>query len=310
MKISNNFGFPTSIVRAVEKEYTYQDKRYSVTTLLQTDREMILKRRYNDIIEQDVSNMIWLLFGSSVHYILENIELEPYEKVEYKMEHTFDNGFTLSGVLDYISDKDELILDYKVVKTYSYIFDKYNEKYRKQLQMCAWLYYKETGKWYSKGQIIMIFKDWNKTETLKNKDYPLYPVGTVDFDLGSPSEIEDWIIKRFERVAELEKMSDFELPLCTEEERFNKGTTYAIKKKGNIKALKVHKSQEEAREHLINLERKYPNEYMVEERKVTDIKCESYCSVNKQCPYYLMNYDQDIKDIHIELAKENEYGSN
>lgn len=309
MKISNNFGFPSSIVRAVEKEYTYQDKRYSVTTLLQTDREMILKRRYNDIIEQDVSNMIWLLFGTSVHYILENIELEPHEKVEYKMEYTLDSGYTLSGVLDYISDKDELILDYKVVKTYSYIFDKYNEKYRKQLQMCAWLYYKETGKWYNKGQIIMIFKDWNKNETLKNKDYPLYPVGTVDFDLGTPEEIESWIIKRFERVAELEKMSDFELPLCTEEERFNKGDTYAVKKKANKTATKVHKTLEEAREHLINLEMKYPNVYEIEERKGEDSKCLNYCSCNKQCPYYLMNYDKDIRDIHFELAGENVNGN-
>ena len=86
----------------------------------------MLKRRYNDEIEQDVSEMIWLLFGTSVHYILENIELEDYEKVEYKMEHTLDNGYTLSGILDYLSDKDKLILDYKVVKTYSYIFDKPN----------------------------------------------------------------------------------------------------------------------------------------------------------------------------------------
>ena len=100
MKISNKFGFPSSIVRAVEKEYEYKPKRYSVTSLLQADRELMLKRRYNDEIEQDVSEMIWLLFGTSVHYILENIELEDYEKVEYKMEHTLDNGYTLSGILN------------------------------------------------------------------------------------------------------------------------------------------------------------------------------------------------------------------
>lgn len=297
MKVTNLFNFPTSIVRAVSKEYEYKEKRYSVTTLLQTDREMILKRRYNNLIEQDVSNMIWLLFGTSVHYILENIELEPCEKVEYKMEYTFENGYTLSGILDYINDKTKIILDYKVVKTYSYIFDKYNEKYRKQLQMCSWLYYKETGKWYNKGQIIMIFKDWNKREAETKFDYPDYPVGTVDFDLGTPEEIEEWILKRFDRIQKLEQMKDSELPLCSLEERFNKGNTYAVKKKTNKKALKVHKTLEEAREHLINLEKKYPGIYEIEERKGEDTKCLSYCSCCRFCNHYLENYDEEVKEM-------------
>lgn len=295
MKISNKFGFPSSIVRAVEKEYEYKPKRYSVTSLLQTDRELMLKRRYNNEIEQDVSEMIWLLFGTSVHYILENIELEDYEKVEYKMEQTLDNGYTLSGILDYLSDKDKLILDYKVVKTYSYIFDRNNEKYRKQLQMCAWLYYKETGKWYSKGQIIMIFKDWNKINLLTNKDYPKFPVATVDFDLGTPEEIEQWIIDRFNHIAKLEKMYDEELPLCSDEERFNKGTKWAVKKKKNKMATKVHDTLDGAREHLINLEQNYPGVYEIEERPGEDTKCLNYCSCCKFCPYYKEHYGTNIE---------------
>lgn len=296
MKITNLFNFPTSIVRAVSKEYKYQEKRYSVTSLLQADREMMLKRRYNDKIEQDVSNMIWLLFGTSTHYILENIELEPYEKVEYKMEHTFEDGYTLSGILDYISDKDKIILDYKVVKTYSYIFDKRNEKYRKQLQMCSWLYYKETGKWYSKGQIIMIFKDWNKKDAEIKVDYPNYPVGTVEFDLGTPEEIEKWILERFEKIKQLEEMKDSDLPMCTLDERFNKGNTYAVKKRTNKRAYKVHETLDEARNHLVNLEQKYPGVYEIEERKGEDTKCLSYCSCCKFCDYYLKNYeDGEVK---------------
>ena len=43
-----------------------------------------------------------------------------------------------------------------------------------------------------------------------------------------------------------------------------------------------------------------------EERKGEDTKCLSYCSCNKQCPYYLMNYDEDVKEIHEELSKLNE----
>lgn len=170
--------------------------------------------------------------------------------------------------------------------------------------MGAYLHYKKHGKWIGQGRIIAILKDWNRKDAKLKSDYPQLPVAVINFDLGSPTEIEDWILKRFERIIELEKMSDFELPMCTEEERFNKGTKYAIKKKTNKTAIKVHSSLESAREHLINLEMKYPNTYMIEERKAEDTKCLSYCSVCKQCPYYLMNYDEDIKEIHEEFANE------
>ena len=42
-----------------------------------------------------------------------------------------------------------------------------------------------------------------------------------------------------------------------------------------------------------------PGVYEIEVRKGEDSKCLNYCSCNKQCPYYLMNYDKDIKDISM-----------
>ena len=167
--------------------------------------------------------------------------------------------------------------------------------------MCAWLYYKETGKWYSKGQIIMIFKDWNKTNLLTKKDYPKFPVATVDFDLGTPEEVEEWIVKRFKRIEYLEKLSDLDLPLCNMEERFNTGNKYAVKKKVWKKAFRVFDSLDEARELLIELEQKYPGEYEIEERIGEDKKCKDYCSCCQFCPYYLEHYDLEHKEIMEEL---------
>ena len=167
--------------------------------------------------------------------------------------------------------------------------------------MCAWLYYKETGKWYSKGQIIMIFKDWNKTNLLTKKDYPKFPVATVDFDLGTPEEVEEWIVKRFKRIEYLEKLSDLDLPLCNMEERFNTGDKYAVKKKVWKKAFRVFDSLDEARELLIELEQKYPGEYEIEERIGEDKKCKDYCSCCQFCPYYLEHYDLEHKEIMEEL---------
>lgn len=301
MKITNNLNLPDMLVRAVQKEYTYKDKRYSITSLLDPDRVLMLKRRYNDQIEQDVSECIWMLFGTVTHYALETgIELKENEYVEEHLEYTFDNGYTLSGIVDHIYD---YIDDYKTTSVWTIIYGSNNDHWKKQLQMGAYLFYKKTGKWMNKGRIIAILKDWNKKDVIK-ENYPKLPVEVIEFDLGTPEEIEKWILDRFETIRIIEKLSDMNLPMCSEEERFNKGDTYAIKKIGNKTALKVHKTREEAVEHLMNLNEKYPGMYILEERPGEDVKCLNYCSCNKQCPYYLMKYDKDIKEIHEELAKE------
>lgn len=302
MKITNKLGLPDMLQRAVEKEYTYRDKRYSITSLLDPDRVLMLKRRYNDVIEQDVSECIWMLFGSVTHYALETgIELKENEYVEYHLEHTFDNGYTLSGIIDHVYD---YIDDYKTTSVWSAIYKSDYEKWRKQLQMGAYLFYKETGVWKDKGRIIAILKDWNKNEAKLKDNYPKLPVEVVEFELGTVEEIEHWILNRFDRIIELEKMSDNKLPLCTMEERFNKGDRYAVKKKANKTATKIHDTLESAKDHLNNLENKYPGIYEIEIRKGEDTKCLNYCSCCKQCAYYLMNHDEDVKKIHIELAEE------
>lgn len=292
MKITNKLGLPDMLQRTVEKEYVYRDKRYSITSLLDPDRVVMLKRRHNEEIEQDVSECIWMLFGTVTHYALETgIELKENEYVEEHLEHTFENGYTLSGIIDHVYD---YIDDYKTTSVWSVIYGSNNEHWKLQLQMGAYLHYKKHGNWINKGRIIAILKDWNKNDAKFKADYPELPVEVIDFDLGTPEEVEKWILKRFYQIEQLEKMADDELPLCTEEERFNRGTKYAVKKKTNKMATKVHDTLEEAREHLINLEQKYPGIYEIEERPGEDTKCLNYCSCCKFCKYYKDKYETKV----------------
>lgn len=78
MKITNVNNLPAPFVSAVEHEYQYKDKQYSVTQLLKGSCEAVLERRYHNEIERDVSDMIWLIFGTAVHSILENADEEVY----------------------------------------------------------------------------------------------------------------------------------------------------------------------------------------------------------------------------------------
>lgn len=299
MKITNKLNLPDMLQRAAEKEYTYRDKRYSITSLLDPDRVLMLKRRHNDEIEQDVSECIWMLWGSVVHYALETgIECREGEYVEEHLEYTFPSGYTLSGIIDHVED---YIDDYKTTSVWTVIYGSNNEHWKKQLQMGAYLHYKEHGKWINKGRIIAILKDFNKRDSLTKDNYPKLPVQVINFDLGTPEEVEEWIVKRFKRIEYLEKLSDLDLPLCSMEERFNTGDKYAVKKKVWKKAFRVFDSLDEARELLIELEQKYPGEYEIEERIGEDKKCKDYCSCCQFCPYYLEHYDLEHKEIMEEL---------
>lgn len=288
MKITNLHDMPDMLVRAVEKEYIYRDKRYSITSLLEPQRIIALKRRYNDQIEQDITDCIFMLLGTKTHFELENIELKENEFVEDHLEYTFENGYTLSGIIDHYDD--EYLDDYKTCKAFSLIFKSDYDKWKKQLQMGSYLAYKKDGKWRKKGRIIALIKDWNRLESQTKSDYPKYPCQVIKFDLGTPEQAEKIILEKFDIVIKLEQMSDEELPLCTSEERFNKGTTWAVKKKKNKKASKIHNSEEEAKKHLENLEKEYPNEYEIEKREGQNLRCECYCSVNIFCPYYKEKY--------------------
>lgn len=299
MKITNKLNLPDMLQRAVEREYTYRDKRYSITSLLDPDRVLMLKRRHNDEIEQDVSECIWMLFGTVTHYALETgIECRENEYVEEHLEYTFPSGYTLSGIIDHVED---YIDDYKTTSVWTVIYGSNNEHWKKQLQMGAYLHYKEHGNWINKGRIIAILKDFNKKDSLLKDNYPKLPVQVINFDLGTPEEVEEWIVKRFKRIEYLEKLSDLDLPLCSMEERFNTGDKYAVKKKVWKKAFRVFDSLDEARELLIELEQKYPGEYEIEERIGEDKKCKDYCSCCQFCPYYLEHFDLEHKKIMEEL---------
>ena len=82
MKITNEHNLPEAFVEMAKQDYEYKEGQYSVTSLLRGLRETILLRRYHDDIEQDVSDMIWLLFGTAIHTILENQETGEHEKKE------------------------------------------------------------------------------------------------------------------------------------------------------------------------------------------------------------------------------------
>lgn len=284
MKITNINNLPTPFVSAVEREYQYTDKQYSVTQLLKGSCEAVLERRHHNEIESDVSDMIWLIFGTAVHSILENAEEESEQLKENKIIIDVDGGYKLSGIFDLYDAVKKKVIDYKTASVWKVIFNDW-EDYRKQLLIYAYML-KKIGFECDNGEIIATLKDHSKTKAKVDKSYPKFPVHKVTFNFldNDFEEIEQFIKKRFNEIRLQEALEDNKLIPCTPDERWHKDDKYAVMKEGRKSALKVCSSQAEANEYIAN--KNLDNKHYIEFREGQDTKCDDYCNVKQWCPLY------------------------
>jgi hypothetical protein len=73
-----------------------------------------------------------------------------------------------------------------------------------------------------------------------------------------------------------------ELPPCTPDEMWEKPTSYAVKKTGNVKARNVCVTEEEALAKVAE----YGKGYDIEVRPGERTRCANFCSVNAYCSQY------------------------
>ena len=301
MKITNKLGLPKQLVELVSNDYKPTEHQYSCTTILKPTRQVILERRYNDQIESDVSDMCWLIFGIAVHSIIENSKEDSGQFKEEKLKVDLGkyfkdlDGYYLSGRSDMIDLINKSITDWKTCSAWKIIYKDF-EDWRKEMLIYAWAV-KDMGFDMDKAEAIAFIKDHNKTKSKTDANYPKLPIWVEKFAFTEHdfSEIEEYIHNKFISLKSNENVPDEALPMCSEEERWREPTVYAIKKKANKTASKLHNTKEEAEEHLKNLEEKYPDVYEMEVREGTDKRCLEYCSCNQFCPYYKEMYMKEGK---------------
>lgn len=281
MKLTNKLNLPTPFVDAVNQEYRYKDKQYSVTSLLKGTCQTILERRHQDNIEQDVADMVWMIFGSAVHSLLEHSREEQHQLKENHLTVPVGD-YILSGIFDLYDEKEKKVTDYKTGTVWKVIYDEFDD-YRKQLLMYAWMLQK-IGFECDNGEIVMFLKDHSKTKAVTDPDYPEYPVYTKSYHFAEKdfADIEAYIKGKFAEISRAEILPDDQLPTCSEEERWHKDDKFAVMKQGRKTAVKLFTDQDEAQERANELGKGY----FVEFRPGEDGKCEKYCPVNKYCPFY------------------------
>ena len=303
MKITNKLNLPQPFVDAVQNDYKPKPHQYSVTTILNPIRQVILSRRYSDKITQDVSDMIWSLFGTALHSVLENSKetntqfKEEYLKQELDIIDESLKGYFLSGRADLLDAALKKMVDYKSTSVYKVKSKEYDDWY-KQLLIYAWLFVK-IGFEVDNAEIIALLKDWSETKAKFDSSYPQFPVQVIPFKFTDKDFkfIENYIKERFTLLKKYENVPDEELPMCTEEERWNKGKKYAIKKNKNKTAVRVIDSKEEAEKYMENLQKNNnKDKFWIEEREGEDTRCLNYCSVCNFCPYFKEKYGKVQSD--------------
>lgn len=283
MKITNRHGLPSTIINVLKRpQYSKGAAHVSVTELISSPRIVQLRHRHWDDIEEDASEMVWSLFGSALHNVLEHGK-DEHHVVEERLFKEFD-GWTISGAIDLqeVESDGIVISDYKCTSVWSVMNDKMD--WQRQLNIYAWLVEAVKQKPVKGLQIVAVLRDWSRRESETRDDYPRAPIAVVSIPLWPMDVREEYIRRRINAHNEalFAAASDSDLPHCTPEDCWEKPTTFAIKKKGNKRATLVVKSEEEALHQVSQL----GEAYVIERRPGERTRCEKFCSVAPWCEQY------------------------
>jgi hypothetical protein len=283
MKITNQFNLPKPFENiAKNPSYSKGKAHISATSLLNSPKIVALLKKHDDDLTQDVSDMIWSIFGSAVHNVLEK-GADEHNIVEQRLSTEVD-GWVLSGAIDLQHiEKDGInIKDYKTTSVWAVMNDK--PEWEQQLNIYGYLISKNKKQPVKSLQIVAILKDWSKREAERKPDYPQRNVTLVDIPLWSFEEQEAFIKGRIAKhsAAEFAMETEAELPACTPAEMWEKPPVWAVIKQGNVRAKSLHDSPDLAEA----AKKELGSGYEIQIRQGERTRCKDYCLVSKWCKQY------------------------
>lgn len=288
MKISNTYNLPQPFVDLVSGD-TYSKGESDITTtgLAQPPKIAELTRRHSNEITMDASEKVWTMLGTANHYVLEQIALRNPERYVTEQRFYLDvDGVKLGGQIDLFDRETETLWDYKVSSVYKAMSDDKLE-WIKQANVNK-LLCEQNGIHPKKLAVLLVCKDWKRKEAEFKADYPKCPVVEIPLTVWKEEETLAYIKSRINlhNAAKLIEEDDA-IPVCTEEERWSKPTTWAVlKEQGAKRAVNggLYESESEALAHAKRISG------AVEKRDGSNPRCENYCQVRQWC-----NFGRNLK---------------
>jgi hypothetical protein len=291
MIFTNKFNLPQAFVNALQRpSYNKGGAHLSVTQLINSPKIVALSKKYDDVMEQDLSSLTWALIGTAFHEIMERFK-DPNDISEERL-HTEIDGWKLSGAIDLQCPNPNgiTVKDYKTTSVWAVMNEKIEWEY--QLNLYAYLVEKVKNIPVTDLAIIAFLKDWKEDDLANKENYPQAQVVEIPITLWSFQEREEFIKARISAhsACDFALETDGDLPDCTKDEMWEKPAVWAIRKIGGKRATSLHDTPEKAMGALAEL----GDAYELDHRPGKRTRCESYCSVNKWCKQYQEYKEQQL----------------
>jgi hypothetical protein len=296
MKLTNNAGIIEALAKCVaHDDYSKGDADYSVTGLLAPARQSALYDRYDNVLTEDVSDRIYAYLGKIGHAILEQA-IVAGDVVEERVSASV-KGMTISGKFDRLTG-DNTLIDLKLMSVYEVVYGIKPEKVW-QLNMYRWLA-AQCGISVDRLMIVGIMRDWSAGEAERrhragDDSYPRHQVMQIPIPVKSDEVVLDFIKLRIAAHERARNTPNW-LPECSEDERWAKPTTYALRKPSRKSAARVMESQADLEQWAVDnsMADLLPNGkgslvwtprsgVYIEERIGESIRCQRYCRAIDVC---------------------------
>jgi len=266
--LTNVHNLPAAIVAAVQNDPYVGGGDISTTKLIDSPRVRVLGGKHKDQITVDVSERVWALLGQAVHTILERAGLRQEGMVVEERLYADVDGWQVSGQVDSMHLEMQKLSDYKVTTVWK---KNGSDSWTRQLNVLRWLAH-QNGHTITTLEVIGIFRDWRKSEALRDPSYPQSAIQTIDVPLWTLEETEDYVRERVAIHQAASKGIDIQ---CTDEERWMSPSKFALMKDGAKRAVRVADRAEDLGEA--------GEGYSIVERKGEAKRCQMYCDVAAFC---------------------------
>jgi len=316
--LTNKHDIPEVFFKAclIDKHVTRGD--ISTTQLI--DAPQIRRLRAEHDIEEDVSDRIWMLFGTAVHHVLERAEIGHFQarhlmeaaeilnegsedeqkvaqwiikKTKDKFPEVFQSkdlientmsiivdGWEISGTIDKYDFERKTLQDYKVTGSWAYVYEEAKKKWYAQQNIYAYML-RQNGYEVNNAEIIAVFKDWSKFNGMRNKDYPKSPVMSIPVKLLPDEDILKYLKSRVRK--HKASVAGDNIP-CTAKERWATSEQWAVKKPNGKRAVRVLPTEELADAFIAENEGFSYSGLYKEFRPGEQKRCDSFCPVRELCP--------------------------
>lgn len=166
--LTNKYGLPDMIVKAVQYDTHAVAGEISVSQLIDSPRIRFLKQRH--VYEEDVADLLDALLGTAMHHVLERATMDNVRKMAFQL--TMETLLNHHKVVKDEQKKESMFKIIKYLKQYSDVVLKVDDRYETE----------KTLRWEVDGVVVYGTRDLYDNLTQAIEDYKSTKVWTWIFE--------------------------------------------------------------------------------------------------------------------------------